>query len=138
DHDHAGAQAMAADTMPYHDDVGRTFAGHWVVKPGRDVHHTSITRWLALPSDQTIHFVSVHLHPFAESVELRDLTTGETVLASRADNHKGRVGLERVQQISSPAGIPLRKGHDYDLVSTYDNTSGADRTAMAVMYLYLE
>ena len=32
-HDHAAAEGMGADSTPYHDHEGRTFAGHWVVKP---------------------------------------------------------------------------------------------------------
>jgi hypothetical protein len=137
-HDHAGAEGMAADTMPYHDHEGRSFAGHWVVKPGREVRRTPINGWLEMEHDQTIHFVSVHLHPFAESLTLRDVTTGKTVLASHAENHPERIGLARVDQISAPEGITLHKDHDYELVSAYNNTSGVDRTAMAVMYLYVE
>jgi len=137
-HDHGGAEGMAADTMPYRDKAGRSFAGHWVVKPGREVRRTPINQWLALRQDMTIHFVSVHLHPFAESILLRDVTTGDTVLASKAENHAARIGLARVDQIASKDGITLRKDHEYELVSAYNNTSGGDRTAMAVMYLYVE
>lgn len=137
-HDHGGAEGMAADTLPYHDKQGRTFAGHWIVKPGREVRRTPINGWLQMQEDMKVHYVSVHLHPFAESVALRDVTTGETVLASKAENRSDRIGLARVDQIASPEGITLHKDHQYELVSAYNNTSGSDRTAMAVMYLYIE
>ena len=137
-HLHGGAQGMAADTMPYRDKAGRTFAGHWVVKPGRETRRTPINGWLQMQEDLKIHYVSVHLHPFAESLKLQDLTTGETLLSSVAENRPERIGLARVDQIASREGITLRKDHEYELVSEYDNTSGADRTAMAVMYLYIE
>jgi hypothetical protein len=137
-HHHAEPEGVAADTSPYRDKSGRAFAGHWVVKPGREVRHTAVSPWLDLTSDQTIRFASVHLHPFGESLELRDLTSGPTVLASRATNHAERIGLAHVEQFALPHGLALHKDHQYDLVSTYDNTSGANRTAMAVMYLYVE
>jgi hypothetical protein len=137
-HDHAGAEGMAADTLPYRDKKGRSFAGHWVVKPGREVRRTPLNGWLSLREDMKIHFASVHLHPFAESVMLRDVTTGDTVLASKAENHGARIGLAHVDQVASKDGITMRKDHQYELVSAYNNTSGADRTAMAVMYLYVE
>ena len=137
-HQHGGAEGMAADTMPYRDREGRKFAGHWIVKPGREARRTPINGWLQLRQDMTIHYVSVHLHPFAESLQLQDMTTGETVLASKAENRPERIGLARVDQITSREGITLRKDHEYELVSAYNNTSGADRTAMAVMYLYIE
>ena len=137
-HEHAAPEGMGADSVPYHDHEGRTFAGHWVVKPGREERRTPINGWLQMSQDLTIHYVSVHLHPFAESLQLRDVTTGQTVLASQAENRPERIGLARVDQIASREGITLHKDHQYELVSEYNNTSGADRTAMAVMYLYLE
>jgi len=137
-HEHPGAEGMSADTIPYHDHEGRTFAGHWIVRPGREVRTTPINGWLQMQEDMKIHYVSVHLHPFAESLQLRDATTGETLLASKAENRPERIGLERVDQIASREGITLHKDHQYELVSTYNNTSGTDRTAMAVMYLYVE
>jgi hypothetical protein len=138
EHEHGAADGMSADTMPYRDKKGRSFAGHWVVKPGREVRRTPLDGWLALRQDMKIHFASVHLHPFAESIELRDVTTGATVLSSKAENHASRIGLSRVDQIASKEGITLLRDHQYELVSAYNNTSGADRTAMAVMYLYVE
>jgi len=137
-HEHGGAEGMSADTMPYKDREGRTFAGHWVVKPGREERRTPINGWLQLSQDLKVHYVSVHLHPFAESLQLQDLTTGQTVLASAAENRPERIGLARVDQIESREGITLHKDHQYELVSRYNNTSGGNRTAMAVMYLYLE
>ncbi|HUQ80969.1 MAG TPA: hypothetical protein VM076_07530 [Gemmatimonadaceae bacterium] len=137
-HEHGGAEGMSADTLPYKDREGRTFAGHWVVKPGREERRTPINGWLQMSQDLKIHYVSVHLHPFAESLQLRDVTTGQTVLASKAENRAERIGLARADQIASREGITLHKDHQYELVSEYNNTSGADRTAMAVMYLYLE
>jgi hypothetical protein len=137
-HHHAEPEGMGADSIPYKDHEGRTFAGHWVVKPGRDVRTTPINGWLNMQQDITIHFVSVHLHPFAESLQLRDATTGQTVLASKAENRPERIGLARVDQIASPTGITLHKDHQYELVSAYNNTSGKNRTAMAVMYMYVE
>lgn len=137
-HEHLGAEGMAADTIPYHDHEGRTFAGHWVVKPGREVRTTPVNGWLNMKEDMKIHYVSVHLHPFAESLQLRDATTGQTVLASKAENRPERIGLARIDQIASPEGITLHKDHQYELVSAYNNTTKANRTAMAVMYMYVE
>ena len=137
-HEHAGPQGMGADSVPYHDHEGRTFAGHWVVKPGREVRTTPINGWLDMRQDLKVHYVAVHLHPFAESLTLRDVTTGQTVLASKAENRPERIGLARVDQIASAKGITLHKDHQYELVSAYNNTTGQNRTAMAVMYLYVE
>ena len=137
EHMHASGD-MGADDQPYKDKQGRTFAGHWVVKPGREVRRTPVNGWLQMRSDLKIHYVAVHMHPFGESLRLIDKTTGDTVLASKAENRPERIGLARVEQIASAEGITLHKDHEYELESSYNNTSGKDRTAMAVMYLYLE
>jgi hypothetical protein len=119
------------------DGQGRKATGHWVVPRGREERHTLVTPMMRLPYDTTIHFVGVHLHPFATSLELRDLTTGKTVFKSRARGPKQGIGLDHVDAFSSAEGIPVSKDHEYELVSLYDNTSDTDQDAMATMFFYL-
>lgn len=127
----------AAGSSVYPDSFGRTFSGHWVVKPGREVNHTDVTQALSLPFDTTIHYINIHLHPFAQSLELRDTTTGRTVFKSRVTNPRGRIGLEEVESLSSAEGLPVYKDHRYELISVYNNTSRVDQDAMATMFFYL-
>lgn len=119
------------------DPLGRKFTSHWVVEPGREVNHSLVTEFLNLPFDTTAHYIAVHLHPFAESLELIDRTTGETVFRAKVDGADGRIGIDRVDYLESAEGIPFYKDHQYELVSVYDNTSGEAQDSMAVMYLYL-
>lgn len=138
--DHGGASCLPgqnAAAFQYHDPYGRTFTGHWIVHPGREVNRTPVDAMLALKRDTTIHFIAVHLHPFAESLELFDATEGKTVWKSFAKNPPDRIGLDRVDTFESEEGIPILHDHHYELISTYDNTSGQDQDSMAVMYLYL-
>ena len=125
------------DDDTYEDGLGRTFTGHWVVEPGREENHTLVTHILNLPFDTTVHYVAVHLHPFAQSIRLHDLTTGETVFESHADQFLDRIGLSHVESFSSTEGFPLYRGHDYELVSVYDNASQAPQDSMAVLNLYM-
>ena len=130
-----GASAVSADHL-LSDGQGRRFSGHWVVEPGRQVNHTNVTRIMNLPFDTTVHYIAVHLHPFAESLELRDLTADRVVYRSEASATPGRIGLARVDYFSSTEGVPLFRGHEYELTSVYQNTSDAPQDSMAVMYLY--
>jgi len=130
-----GLSAVSADHLVA-DQQGRRFSGHWVVKPGRQVNHTNVTRYMDLPFDTRVHYIAVHLHPFAESLELRDLTAGTTVYKSLAQGIPGKIGLSKVDAFSSPEGIALYKDHEYELISVYDNTSSQDQDSMAVMYMY--
>jgi hypothetical protein len=132
-----GVDAGTQYSAVFKDGQGRTFSGHWIVKPGREENHSLVTKLLALPYDTTLHYVAVHLHPFAESVELRDLTSGTTVYKSHARQERERIGLKEVEFLSSAEGIPLYKDHEYEVVSVYDNTSGVDQDAMATMFLYV-
>jgi hypothetical protein len=139
--EHGGASCLPgqnAAAFQYQDKYGRTFTGHWIVHPGREVNRTPVDTMLDLKTDTTIHFIAVHLHPFAESLELIDTTAGRTVWKSAAKNPEGRIGLDRVDTFASEDGIPIRHDHHYELVSAYDNTSGQDQDSMAVMFLYLK
>jgi len=120
----------------YHDDYGRTFTAHWQVKPGREVNNTNVTRFMNVPFDTTVHYIAVHLHPFAESLELRDLTAGKTLYHSKVRPAEGRIGLEHVDYYASAEGLPIYKSHEYELVSVYNNTTTELQDSMAVMYLY--
>jgi len=119
------------------DSLGQKFTAHWVVPPGQEVNRTNVTRFLNLPFDTTAYYVATHLHPFATTLTLNDLTTGKQVYQSKAKNSEGRIGLDAIDVYSSYDGIPLEKDHEYELVSTYNNTSGTDQDSMALMYLYM-
>ncbi len=126
-----------ASTNEFADGKGRAFTGHWVVKPGREENHTRVTNIMDLPFDTTMHYVAVHLHPFAESLELKDVTAGTTVYKAGTQQAGKGIGLARVDFFSSPEGVPLYKDHEYEIVSIYNNTTGKDQDSMAVMNLYL-
>ena len=119
------------------DQFGQKFTGHWVVKPGREDNLTNVTRFLQLQFDTTIHYIAVHLHPFAESLELIDRTTGKQVFKAIAQNHSDKIGLKHIDYFQSEEGIPIHKDHEYELRSVYNNTTDEDQDSMAVMYLYL-
>jgi hypothetical protein len=130
-------QGQNATSHVFEDPQGKKFTGHWVVKPGREENRTLVTKILDLPYDTTIHYIAVHLHPFAESLELRDLTTGTTVFKSSTRPFPDRIGLSHVDSFSSVEGIPIYKDHEYELVSVYLNTTDRDQDSMAVMNLYM-
>ena len=118
------------------DPEGRVFNGHWVVEPGLEERRTRVTPYLQLATDTTVHYIAIHLHPFAVSLELRDLTEDTTLFKSSTRNSSDQIGLEHVEHYSSVDGIPFSRDHEYELVSIYDNTSGEPQDAMAVMFLY--
>ncbi len=120
------------------DGHGRKVTGHWVVKHGHEERHTLITSMMRLPYDTKIHFIGAHLHPFAHSLELRDLTAGKSLFRSRARGPAHGIGLSNVDTYSSREGIPVYKGHEYEVVSVYDNASETNQDAMATLFFYLE
>ena len=130
-------EGQNASSHTYPDSQGRKFTGHWVVKPGREVNRTLVTKLLSLPYDTKVHYIAVHLHPFAETLELVDLTAKKTVFKSKAKNYRRKIGLQHVDYYSSKEGIMLHKDHAYELVSIYNNTTDEDQDSMAVMYLYM-
>ena len=136
--EHEGCLPGEAASEDMRDDgQGRRFSGHWVVPPGRQVNRTRVTTIMKLPYDTTVHYIAVHLHPFAESLELIDLTDEKSVFKSKVAGAEGKIGIERVDYFSSAEGIPLHADHEYELVSTYENTTDENQDSMAVMLLYL-
>ena len=110
---------------------------HWTVPPGVHVYKMEITPQLNLPFDTTAHYATIHVHPFARGMELRDLTTGHTILRLNSQDWQDRIGVAHVEEFKSKDGIPILRDHRYELAVEYDNSSGSDTDAMAILYLYL-
>jgi hypothetical protein len=130
-------QAAVAGSVDV-DGLGQQFTAHWEVPSGLEINRTNVTRFLNLPYDTTAHYIAVHLHPYAESLALRDLTTDEVLFEAVVEPSVGRVGIDRVPFYISAEGLSLFATHEYELMSRYNNTSSASVDSMAVMYLYLK
>ena len=126
----------AATKEVFSDRVGQSFAYHWVLKPGREVRRTLATHQMQIDRDTTLHYIIAHMHPYGKSLALRDLTEDKELFRSELDTaHEGEV-ITKLTDFSSTEGIPLYRDHDYEVVSVYDNTSGVDQDAMAILYMY--
>ena len=119
------------------DKFGQKFISHWVVKPGREVTRTNVTGMLKIPYNTKIHYLFVHVHPFAESMELRDLTANSSVIKIKIKQYADKIGLLRTEHFTSVEGLPIFKDHEYEMISVYNNTSGTNQDAMATMQLFL-
>jgi hypothetical protein len=127
----------AVDDGKFEDENGNPFTPHWVVKKGIEENQTVVTEMLDLPYDTTIHYVLAHVHPFCESLELVDLTTGKSVVKLEMKQEQEKIGLSHTEHLESVEGIPLFKDHAYEMRSVYNNTSDKDQDAMAVMIFFL-
>ena len=114
----------------------KEMTAHWVVKPGPETRVTKL--WQAFPFDTTIHYIAIHMHSYAESLELKDVTTGETVFLAKATPTDDGHGLAHIDHYSSREGIQVYADHQYELISKYNNTTDVDSTAMAFMFCYVE
>ncbi len=123
---------------PYEDSEGRKYTGHWSIPYGKETLFTDVTPMLDLSENTKIHFIGVHLHPFATALELWDTTLDSLLYASKIVP-QSKFGFKEIGYYSSEEGIPVYTAHQYELRSTYNNVDSLDnQTAMAVMYLYLE
>ena len=114
----------------------KEMTAHWVVQPGKETRKTFLGK--AFPFDTTVHYIAVHMHSYAESLELRDLTTGESVFLAKAKPTEDGKGLAHVDHFSSVQGLQVYRDHRYQLVSKYNNASDEDQTAMAFMFCYVK
>jgi hypothetical protein len=134
---HIGAACGEMSKINFVDKRGDSLMNHWIVPPGHHIYKTEITQQLNLPFDTTVHYATIHVHPFARAMELRDLTTGKIVFHLNSQDWPDRVGVARVDEFKSIDGVPIFRSHRYELTAEYDNTSNANTDAMAILYLYL-
>jgi hypothetical protein len=126
------------DYDPYRDAYGRRYTGHWTLPFGREVLSTDVDYMLDLRKGTRIHAIGVHLHPYAEGLELWDLSIDSLLYSAEVEQAKEGMGFRSISYYSSKEGIPLYASHHYQLKSIYNcPDSSGQHTAMAVMYLYL-
>ena len=116
---------------------GRRRTGHWLVPPGRQVLTTEIP--LNLAEDTTAHYMWMHVHPYAKSVELRDVTANQSVWKGGVQNDPDpkRAAVVSTDTYSSPNGLVLHHDHKYELVATYENPTPGYVDAMASLWMYV-
>ncbi len=125
-------------SMVFPDSHDQRFTYHWKLKPGRETRRTLITNtMLKLKHDTTIHYIAAHMHPYGERLTFKDLTENRVLFESKMTMLKDRLGVEKVEHYSSAEGLPVYRDHEYMLESVYNNTSGEEQDAMAIMYFFL-
>ena len=134
----ARAPQATSGSADYVDPQGHKMTGHWIVPPGKQVNHSDITWFMNLQFDTKLRYAAVHLHPYARSLEMRDMTTGKTVFLAKAENPPSGVGLTHVDEFSSANGVPIEHTHKYSLISTYDNPTNANADSMASVFLGMD
>ena len=122
---------------PYLDAYGRRYTGHWTLPQGESVEVTNVTQMLNLEFDTRIHFIGAHVHPFAKSIALLDLTSGDTLQTLHTQTPKGHIGIDGIEHYSSKEGLPVFQNHEYATVVVYDTPEADEHTAMATLFLYL-
>ena len=104
---------------------------------GNTQYEYDITYQLALKEDTTIHAMIAHLHPYAKTFSLYDMTAHEFVYSFKCENYDEKIGLKNVPTYSSAEGIKLFADHKYKLVLVTTNTAIESRDMMAVLYTYV-
>lgn len=116
---------------------GSRHTQHWLVPPGRQVLATELGMNLA--HDTTVHYMWMHVHPYAESIELRDKTANQSVWKGLVHNDPDpkRAAVVSTDTYSSPTGIALHHDHRYELIATYANPTPNYVDAMASLWMYV-
>lgn len=118
------------------DEKGGRRTGHWLVPPGRQQISMDVTSQLALTADTKLHYIWMHVHPYAKSLELKDTTTGKTVWRGEARGDKKLAVVHETDHYVSETGLPVFKNHKYEFSAVYDNPTHHDVDAMASLWMY--
>jgi hypothetical protein len=103
----------------------------YFVPPNRHERETTFQ----LPFEGRIHFIGTHIHPYAESVAVFDVSRKEEVWRGRtrleAAEHR-----QAMETYSSVSGYPVHPGQLFRLSCVYDNPTSSKIDAMAAAFIY--
>jgi hypothetical protein len=112
--------------------------GQFSVSPGKRVFTQDFPAgsfgWL--PYTTTIHYMRPHLHAYATSVELYDVTDGRRLWKGRARTDPATGALAHVDAYSSAEGLRVFRDHAYRVIAEYDNTTSEPVDAMIFLTAY--
>jgi len=136
--DPGATQCLPVETKnhSYTDTNGQAYSGHWVIPPGKRVYRASIDGMLQIKDSARLHAAAIHVHPFATSMTLRDITTNRTIFRNRIYNHRNRIGIDKIEDFVSENGIVLYADHHYELVLETNNTSPVNQDMMGSAFLF--
>lgn len=136
--DPASNQCIPVETKnhSYDDGSGNKLSGHWVIPTGKNTYRSGINNQLQIADSLRLHAAAIHVHPFATAITLFDKTTNKAIFISKITNHKGNIGLSKIEQYTSEEGVWLYKDHDYELVLDVDNTTVKEQDMMGSMFLF--
>ena len=108
--------------------------GMFFVPPGKHRY----TAEVLVPKDASrrVHYVRMHLHAFAKSLELVDPKNGQTIWKGMAETNLATGTLSKIDAYSSREGFAVRPGSTYQLVAEYHNPTDQPVDAMAFMTLF--
>ena len=143
----AGALANAQMSLPTSTDTA-AHAGSmtsakndpslFYVPPGHHEYHSPVPKNSPYyVNSGVIHFIKLHLHAYGTSVALIDKTIGRTIWQGSGQDEDGKAVLAKTDFYSDSTGIRIDPSHDYEIMTTYDNTSSQPVDAMAVLRLYV-
>ena len=128
---------VETENHSYKNEEGKSLSGHWVVFPGKERYRYDITQQLQLKNSTTMHHIATHLHPYAETLALRDKTLDSVLFTAEAKNYTDKIGLKSVSTFSNKEGVMLYPDHDYELILETNNTSSINQDMMASMFIFL-
>lgn len=136
--DPASNQCIPVETKnhSYTDANGTSLSGHWVIPKGKKTYSSSINKQLHIKDSLRLHAAAVHVHPFATSITLYDVTDKKIIFRSNVINHTSSIGLTTIDALSSEEGIWLFANHDYELTMDVNNTSDREQDMMGSMFLF--
>jgi hypothetical protein len=92
-------------------------------------------RTFQLDFEGRIHFMGTHIHPYAESMALYNVTRDELVWKGSAQNNAAGETSD-MEVFSSIEGYPVHAGETYKFVSTYNNPTEDFIDAMAGIFIF--
>ena len=103
----------------------------YFVPPNRHERQTTFD----LPFAGRIHFMGTHIHPYAESMEVFDVSQGRSVWRGKpAAQPDG--GRNTMDTYSSVVGYPVHAGDTFRVTSVYNNPTSDKIDAMAAVFFF--
>ncbi|MFZ8934814.1 MAG: hypothetical protein ACO20H_03825 [Bacteriovoracaceae bacterium] len=136
-----GSLCPVSDCKPVHmhdHKMGHSqpMTSHWYVPPGTHSYKNKIKLDSFKGKNIKIHYIWLHLHPYGESLSLKNISKNKVVWKGYAQNHKEKELITNLDYYSSSKGILVDPNDEYEVEMIVNNRTKRDVDTMGAFWVY--
>jgi hypothetical protein len=109
---------------------------HWYVPPGKHSYINKVKLDSFEGKNIKIHYIWLHLHPYGQSLSLKNISKNKVIWKGHAYNHQEKELITNLDFYSSSKGISIDPKDEYEVEMVVNNRTDRNIDTMGAFWIY--